>query len=343
MKRFFLIILLLISISSGFACAYTDLNSEDSSVEIQVNDENPEESSIEYYDSDIQEVETVEDKYKDYVIDLNVEDNDNAKVNESGALYILQAEKNYRPQMVEAVNMFWDNSKNFINSYYQDSRNMSPMPVLINSSYISTSVNNYTKAYVGQSSLSSFDDTPVYFVRSNETTFNTGFKIVTRSEKFNFSAGTYNSTLNNLLSGGAVISTNPLNLNGIKGSFVLGGGYYTNELENDNKNTGGLFGEYKYKRLKLNLQASESKYTNSSSLETGLYFTPEIQLTDSLSLKTRFIKNITQDTNQDEIGFSYKPLKNNSRNFEFEVNAANTYSPDSTTKQRLRFNASFKI
>lgn len=299
-------------------------------------------------ESDEQEIENVEEKYKEYTVKLDDSSSSASRgANTSGALFILGAEKvqykNPYEDEIQANNMFWDKSNNFRNIYFQDYKNISPMPMLINASYLVNSIDSKTKVFVGQSSLSDFNDTPVYFVRANETTFDNGFKIATSTKNLNLSAGSYNSTLNNRLSGGAVVSTNPFKIPKINGSFVVGSGYYSNELDNDNKNTGGLFGEYRYKRLKLNAQAAKSKYANSSDLETGLYFTPEFQLTDSISIKTRFVKNITQDTNQDEIGLSYKPKKHNSRDFEFEINAANTRSQDSLDKQRVRFTAKFKI
>ena len=257
-------------------------------------------------------------------------------------LFILGAEKQVRYEPVTAVNMFWDMSRNFVNSYYNDPRNQRPMPVMFNSSYLKRSLDDKTTVSVGQSALSGFNDVKVGFVSSNETTFDNGAKIISNGKNVNMSVGVYNSTLNNNFSGGAVLSSKPVVIPGIRGSFVLGGGYYSNEMTSDNKKTGGVFGEYRLNRLKLNAQAAKSKYSSTENLETSLYFTPEFQLTDSISIKTRIVKNISQDRNQDEIGLSYKP-KNNPRDFEFEINAANSYSNDSSGNSKFRFSAKFKI
>lgn len=294
-----------------------------------------------YIETDDQEIENPEEKYKDYAIKLDSTENNS--LNNSGALFILGAEKVENINDVKAVNTFWDKSKNFSYTYYQDVKNISPMPSLFNTSYLVSKINSQTKAYVGQSTLSDFNDIPVFFVRANETNFDNGFKLVSNANNFNVSVGAFNSTLNNRLSGGAVISTKSINISNIAGNFVLGGGYYSNELDNDNKNTGGLFAEYRYKRLKLNVQGAKSKYANSPNLETGLYFTPEIKLTDSLSLRTRYIKNIAQNTDQGLIGLSYKPVKNNSRDFEFSINAANNYTLSVPTSQMFTFSTKFKI
>ena len=110
----------------------------------------------------------------------------------------------------------------------------------------------------------------------------------------------------------------------------------------DNRTTGGAFAEYTFKRLKLNAQLGKSKYSNAVEYDTSLYFVPELQLTDSISVKTRFIRNVTQNSMQDELALTYKP-KNNSRNFEFEVNASNQYTETATIKQRIKLSTSFRI
>lgn len=261
----------------------------------------------------------------------------------SEKLFIIGIEKSKEYNEVDAVNMFWYKSKNFTNTYYQDYKNTLPLPVLFNSSYIMNQMDENTKVYVGQSSLSGFKDVSIGFMRGSETNYDNGAKIVTGNDKMNFTAGVYDSTLNHTLSGGAAISSTPIKIRRIKGSFIFGGGYYTNELDNNNKNSGGIFGQYRLNRLKLNLQASKSKYVNSENIDTSLYFSPEFQLTDSISIKTRFITNITQEVNQNEIGLSYKPKKNNLRDLEIEFNAANPSSGVDANKPKFRFMAKFRV
>ena len=126
------------------------------------------------------------------------------------------------------------------------------------------------------------------------------------------------------------------------GSFVLGGAYFSNEDLYDNKSTGGAFAEYTYKRLKLNAQVGKSKYQKSLDYDTSLYLQPELKLTDSISVKSRIIRNVTSDILQDEFAISYKP-KNNKRDFEFEINASNQYTQASSIKKILRLSTSFRI
>ncbi len=260
----------------------------------------------------------------------------------SDKIFILGVEKMNVYSPVRAENMIWDTSKNFMNSYYQDTKNQSPMPIIMNSSRVSNKVGENTRAYIGQSSLGVLNGLPISFIGVNEALYNNGAKIETNGKYLNISTGFYDSTLNHDLSGGLAASTNSISIPHVKGAFVFGGGFFSNESFGDMKKTGGVFGQYKLDRLKLNLQAAKSKYDNSDGLETSLYFIPEFQLTDSIAVKTRFITNIAQNTNQDEVGLSYKP-KRNKRDLELEVNAANYYSDAEISKQRIKFSAKFKI
>ena len=123
---------------------------------------------------------------------------------------------------------------------------------------------------------------------------------------------------------------------------MLGGAYFANEELVNNRTTGGAFAEYTYKRLKFNAQFAQSKYSNDIDYDTSLYFMPELRLTDSISVKTRIIRNVTQNTMQDEFALSFKP-KNNDRNFEFEVNATNKYNQVNAINQSIRLSTSFRI
>ena len=284
-------------------------------------------------------------KYESGTIELKL----SAKTHEeifterSQKIFKLEAEKYTDLDNIYTENMIWDTSKNFRNIFYQDYKNQIPMPSIINSVSLKTNLDDDTTVYVGQVPLSSFGGTTVDFIRSITTTYDYGAKLYRKGEKINISAGAYNSTLQNNISGGAIISSNAINIPHIKGGFVFGGGLYTNETIKGNRNTGGLFAQYSLNRLKLNTQISQNQYSTQEGLETGFYIVPEFKLTDSLSLKTRFVKNISLNTNQDEIGLSYKPQKNNPRDFQFEVYATNTNTDKDTTQQRIRFNAQFKL
>jgi len=62
----------------------------------------------------------------------------------------------------------------------------------------------------------------------------------------------------------------------------------------------------------------------------------------SLSLKTRFIRNVTQDTMQDELVLNFKPVKSKN-NLEIELSATNQYTDTANIKQRVWLSTSFKI
>lgn len=284
-------------------------------------------------------------KYEEGTVELKLSEKTPEELfaERSQKIFRLEAEKYTDIDSIYTENMIWDTSKNFRNIYYQDYRNQIPLPSIINSVSLSRKLDDETTAYIGQVPLSSFGNTTIDFIKSTTTTYDYGAKILRKGEKINIGVGTYNSTLQNNISGGAIISSNSLNIPHIKGSFVIGGGLYTNETDSGNRNTGGLFAQYSFHRLKLNTQIAQNQYSTKQGLETGIYFIPELKLTDSLSIKTRIIKNISLDTNQDEIGLSYKPVKNNPRDFQFEVYATNTNTDKDTTQQRIRFNAQFRL
>ncbi len=261
----------------------------------------------------------------------------------SQKIFKLEADKYSDLSNIYTENMIWDTSKNFQNIYYQDYKNQVPMPSIINSSSLKRNLDDETTVYVGQVPLSSFGDSTVDFIRSVTTTYDYGARLFRKGEKINIGVGAYNSTLQNNISGGAILSSNPINIPYIKGDFVFGGGVYTNETNKGNRNTGGVFAQYRLDRLKLSAQLSENQYSTKEGLETGIYIVPEFKLTDSLSIKTRFVKNVSLNTNQDEIGLAYSPQKNNPRDFKFEIYAVNTYDDKDSSQQRIRFNAQFKL
>ena len=81
-----------------------------------------------------------------------------------------------------------------------------------------------------------------------------------------------------------ILSSNSIKLPYNIGSFVIGSAYFANEEQEDNKTTTGGFLEYSYKRLKLNAQIGESKYSGSNKFDTSIYLIPEFKISDSLYL-----------------------------------------------------------
>lgn len=285
-------------------------------------------------------------RYEENAIELKLDDiNDNALdiVNNDRVFKLKINETQYNiEQNIKAENMFWSGSKLFTQAFVHNSKKLAPIPGVVNSSSITAQVTPDLSAKIGQTYLFDSLGPSVLFVRANESMYNTGSVISYKGEGLNLSVGSFSASYNHSSSGGAILATDSIFLPKNTGSFVLGGAYFANEAIEDNKTTGGAFAEYTYKRLKLNAQVGKSKYSKSIDYDTSLYFTPELQLTDSISVKTRFIRNVTQDSMQDELALTYKP-KNNTRNFEFEINASNQYTNTETIKQRIKLSTSFRI
>ena len=123
---------------------------------------------------------------------------------------------------------------------------------------------------------------------------------------------------------------------------MVGAASYMTNNDKYNDSTTGLFGAYTFKRLTLNAQVADNKYTGATDYGTSVYFVPQLQLTDSIFVKTRIVRNLSQNTNQDELVLTFKP-KNNKNNFEFEINASNHYNQNFNVKQRIKLSTSFKI
>ncbi len=295
------------------------------------------------------EAEAIKDLVKRYeknAVELNLDEvNDEAigDINSTRLLKLKVNEDKYLiEQNIQTENMIWDGSQNFYNAYFGNPRHMAPIPSVVNSSTVTAKVSNNLSATIGQKFLYDANGPDVLFVRANESTYNTGNVISYKDDVFTLSVASFSSSYNNAASGGAILSSNSLVLPKNAGSFILGGAYFANEFDDNSKSTGGIFGEYKYKRLKLNAQFAESKYTNSPVYFSSVYFVPELQVSKSLFLKTRLIRNITQESMQDEVILSYKPIKSK-RNLEIEINASNHYTENSVIKQRIRLTTSFRI
>ncbi len=291
-------------------------------------------------------IEDVAKRYEGNAVELKLDDiNDGAlaNINNDRIFKLKINETQYKiEQSIKNENMIWDSSKSFAPSYFTNSRHMAPIPSIVNTSDLEAQISPNLKATLGQTFLYNANDTSVLFVRANESTYNIGSVISYRGDGLNLSVGSFSSSYNHASSGGAILSSDSIKLPKNTGSFVLGGAYYSNEDQDLSRNTGGLFGEYTYKRLKLNAQIGESKLKNESSYNTSIYLIPQLQITDSLSIKTRLIRNLSQETMQDELVLSYKP-KNNKKDFEFEIFASNQYTDTTNIRQRIRFSTSFKI
>lgn len=314
---------------------------------LEINDEKPE-SSIEIRDDGFEDeaITDVAKRYEENAVELKLDDIDDTALDDVNNTRLFKLKVNETQfnieQNIKADNMIWDGSKMFTQAFVSSSKSMAPIPGVINSSSISAKVSPDLSAKIGQTYLYDSLGPSILFVRANESMYNTGSVISYKGDGLNLSFGSFSTSYNNSSSGGAILSTDSIRLPKNTGSFVLGGAYFANEAMEENKTTGGAFAEYTYKRIKLNAQVGQSKYSGDTEYDTSLYFIPEVQLTDSISLKTRFIRNVSQHTMQDEFVLTYKP-KTGSRNFEFEINASNQYTDISTIKQRIKLSTSFKI
>lgn len=315
---------------------------------LEINEQNETTDNKESQDDNFEDeaILDVAKRYEENSVSLKLDDIDDDALTNINNNRIFKLEINETQYNIEnkikTENMIWDNSKSFSNAFLNDSRHMAPIPGVINSSKITADISSSLSASLGQTSLNDANGTSLLFVRANESTYNTGSVISYNGEGLNVSVGSFSSSFNHAASGGAILSSNPYYLPKKSGSLTFGGAYFQNEVQEYDKSTGGIFGEYKFKRLKLNAQVAQSKLSNSENYDTSVYFIPEFKLSNSLYLKTRFIRNITQDTMQDELVLTYKPIKNN-RNLEIELNATNQYTDNSTIKQRLKLSTSFRI
>ncbi|MBQ9245420.1 hypothetical protein IJ182_04035 [bacterium] len=300
-------------------------------------------------EEEIFEEEAIEDitkRYEANAIELKLDNNYDETMQSFNNTRIYKLRVNEDQYNIEnsikAENMIWDSSKMFTQAFLSNTRHLAPIPSVVNSSKLNAKLNKGLSASLGQTNLYDANGPSVLFIRANESTYNTGSVITYKNDGINLSVGSFSSSFNHAASGGFVISSDAIKLPYNAGNFIVGGGYFANEFQGYDKTTGGGFVEYSYKRLKLNAQVGESKFSNSEDYYTSLYFIPEFKLTDSLYLKTRFIRNITQETMQDELALTYRP-KNNNNNLEFEINTSNQYTQNDNINRRIKFSTSFKI
>ncbi len=300
-----------------------------------------------------------ESEYEEYDVYSEVEDNDNTdttemvvlapteqvKSNSSTTLHAT-VEKSYSFRSVEAYNTIWDNSQNFRTMIRTVPSMMQTAPSIIHAANYKFSPDEQTSVYWGHSALSSFNDVSVGFVGKLESSYDTGMKINTKLGRMNVSAAIYDSLETHNPSGGILVSTDELAFKGIKGRFTFGGGVYTNEAGNNSASTNaaGLFAKYKQGRFSLGVQAAQNQYAKSNgSYGTSFYLYPEYQLSKSLYVKSKIAAHLDQNYNQEEIGITYKPYKNNPNEFSVSVGASMFNGEGTTTKQRLKLSTEFKL
>lgn len=315
-----------------------EINDEEEVVEEKVKEDNSEE----FEQAAIKEIA---DRFNSNTVNLNLNTNGDSlsDVNYERVFKLKVNETQYNiEQNIKSETMIWDSSKAFTQAFQQTSARLSPIPTIINESYMSAKVSPSLSAVIGQRYFYNATGAELMFIRSKETTYNTGSIITYRDNGLNIAVSSYMSSHNHNHSGGFILSSDSIKLPKNAGSFVVGAASYMTGKRSDNDATTGLFGSYTYKRLTLNAQIAENKYTGATDYGTSVYFVPQLQLTDSIFLKTRIIRNVSQNTNQDEFVLMYKP-KNNKNDFWVELNASSHYNQNFVVKQRIKLSTSFKI
>lgn len=266
--------------------------------------------------------------------------------NSPGMTLHATVEKSYSFRSVEAFNTIWDNSQNFRTLYRTLPSMMQTAPSIIHAAHYRFRPDENTSVYWGHASLSSFNGTSVGFVGKLESDYDTGLKIETKLGKMHVGAAIYDSLETNNPSGGIVVSSEELKIGRMNGSFILGGGVYTNEAGNDadSTNAAGIFTKYKKGRFSLGAQFAKTQYASSKGeYGSSFYLYPEYKLTNSLSIKSKIANHIDQNYNQEEIGLTYKPAKNNPNDFSISLNATLYNGEGTTNKQRFKLSTQFKL
>lgn len=315
----------------------------------EINDEVEEEQDV-LKEDDSEEFEQaaikeIADRFNSNTVNLNLNTTDDSlsDVNYDRVFKLKVNETQYNiEQNIKSETMIWDSSKAFTQAFQQTSTRLSPIPTIINESYVTAQVSPSLSATIGQRYFYNYTKAELMFIRAKETTYNTGSIISYRDNGLNIAVSSYMSTHTHNHSGGFILSSDSIKLPHEAGSFVVGAASYMTGNKKDNDSTTGIFGAYTYKRLTLNAQVAENKYTGATDYGTSVYFVPQLRLTDSIFVKTRIIRNISQNTNQDELVLTFKP-KNSKNNFEFEINASNHYNQNFRVKQRIKLSTSFKI
>lgn len=334
--------------------AFSDVEEQDTitMINVEKDEENSEfQESIdnelfdetEYEEYDIYTVEEDEEEDTSEMIVLAPE---NLPSKKSKKVLNATIEKSYSFRSVEAFNTIWDSSENFRTTFRTTPSLMQTAPSVIHAANYRLRPDANTAIYWGHSSLSDQDDVSVGFVGRLESSYDSGMKIDTRLGNVTVSTGIYESLETNNPAGGVVVSSDYMNIKGLKGSVKFGGGFYSNECFDNttSRNSGGLFAQYKQGNFKLGLQMGETENSDKAgSYDTSFYLIPEYQLSKSVSLKTKLSSHVDQNYMQQDIGITYKPFKNNPNEVSFSVNASLYNGEGTTNKQRVKFSTEFKL
>ena len=256
----------------------------------------------------------------------------------------LSATKEGKPAYVKNTGQVWDEDMLFRYNFYSDEANLRVLPSYGSlNSYVSQKLDDNTTVMIGQDGISSINGNTVNFAYSNSSYYSSGARIDGRAQNFNYSVGAFTETdtLNQQLA--AIVSTKPRSIMNSKGKFYVGGGVFSNLMDDVNKNTTGVFAQYNNDKWSFGTQLARSQYTKSGYDDSNsMHFLTQYKVNDHLSLKNKIVNNFDVDEIQGEIGVVYKPLNDTDR-LQFELTAANYQSQNVITRQRLKFTTSFKF
>lgn len=299
--------------------------------------------SEDFSDSSLQNTPpTQEEELMFAPIELDLSDYEPPQKQSAKKLF-LRVEKNEKPNDIKATNQIWDTSKLYRYQYFSDTRNLNPISATgVLGSKLQTALDDNTTVTIGQDGLDSYNGYTLNFIYNNGSVYNTGAKISGNEDKFDYSLGVYNQTATQERSYGGIISSKPSHILNSKGTFALGGSVYTNMLNNDTRNTTGLFSQYQLGNFSLGSQISQSSYANGANMTNSVHLLPSLKVNDHLSLTGKLVKNLTTQETQQEIGIRYKPFKSDD-SVVFDITGT-TYKDASTlVRQRLKFSTSFKL
>lgn len=275
-------------------------------------------------------------------VDLDL--TDYTQMNKQNKKFKLTAEKEGKPYYVQNNGQVWSEDKIFLYDYYSNESNLRALPSYGSlGSYITRNLDENTTVMVGQDGISKINGDTVNFAYANSSYFSSGARMDTQGKYINYSLGAFNETdtLNQELA--AIVSTKPTSILNSKGKFYVGGGVFTNLMNEVDKNTTGIFAQYKNDKLSFGTQMARSAYSKSGYNESNtVHFLSSYKVNDHLSLKNKIVKNFDIDEIQGELGVTYNPLKDTDR-LQLELTAANYQSQSVITRQRLKFTTSFKF
>lgn len=284
--------------------------------------------------------EQVEDMFAPVELDLS----DYSYLNKQNKKFKLSAEKEGKPSYTNATGQIWDENMLFRYQFYSDESNLRVLPAYGSlGAYVTTNLDENTTVMVGQDSLTKINGDVINFSYPNYSYYSSGARISGEQESFNYSVGAFTETdtLNQQLA--AVVTTKPTLVKSTGGTFYVGGGVFTNLMNDVNKSSSGLLAQYKGKKLSVGGQLSHISYSKSGYNESSsAHLLTTYRLNNHLQLKNKIVKNFDFDELQGEVGLVINPFKETDR-LEFEVVATNYQTQNVVTRQRLKFTTSFKF